>query len=77
MSRAAFKALNRAVMVVGDEDLGLFFVWYGGAQVSIYDEDFNEVDLVSMSAGFQRKLTPRHVRAVIDRHRQQMRHGDD
>lgn len=69
---SVWKALDGARLVVGDEDLGRIFVWNGSAQVNIYDENFNEVDMFSMSAAFGRKMTAAQVQAVIDAHRREM-----
>lgn len=67
-----FRALKHAALIVGDEDSGRIYVWNGSAEVHIFDEDFDEVDMFSMSEGFDRKLTPRQVRAIIEAHRQEM-----
>lgn len=71
-----WRALNGAELVIGDEDLGLVFIWYGGAQVNIYDERFREVDMFSMGEAFNRKLTPRQVRAAINAQRIEIKKED-
>jgi len=69
-------ALDGAELVVSDEELGLLFVWYGGAQVQILDESGDVRDTFSISKGFERALTPREVRAVIEAHRHELREDE-
>jgi hypothetical protein len=70
------QALDGAELVVADEQLGLLFVWYGGAQVHLVDEGGNVRDTFSISKGFERALTPREIRAAIEAHRHEL-HEDD
>lgn len=67
-----FDALNDAELVVADEDLGLFFVWYGDAGFQVIDESGKAIDAFSSSPAFTRKLTVREARAVIEAHRHDM-----
>ena len=69
--------LDGAELVVGDEDLGLLFVWYGGAGVQILDEQGNARDYFSISTAFNRKLSAREVRSVIKRYRAAMLNDDE
>ena len=57
--------LDGAELVVADEDLRLYFVWYGGATVNILDEQGEALDTFSISTGFDRKLTAREVKRTI------------
>ncbi len=52
------------------------FIWYGSAGVSILDEEGNELDQFSISTAFERKLTVREVRRVIERYRAEMDDGE-
>jgi hypothetical protein len=67
-----FSELDGAELVVADEDLQLFFAWYGGAGVQILDGEGQVVDMFSISTAFDRKLTVREVRQVITRYRREM-----
>jgi hypothetical protein len=69
--------LNDAELVVSDEDLGLFFVWYGDAGFQVIDENGKVVDAFSSSTAFSRKLTVREARAVIEAHRQDIREEEE
>jgi hypothetical protein len=71
-----FRSLDGAELVVADEEMGIFFVWHGGAQVHVIDERGHERDVFSISKGFERKLTLREVRAVIEAHLREMREDD-
>ncbi len=69
--------LDGAELVVSDQDLGLLFVWYGGAGVQILDETGKVLDTFSISTAFERKLTTREVRNVIAAHREEMLSDDE
>ena len=64
--------LDGAELVVADEDLGLMFVWYGGAGIQILNERGDVVDYLSIGGAFARKLTIPEVRKVIVAYRDEM-----
>jgi hypothetical protein len=70
-------ALKGAELVVADEELGLLFAWFGGAQIQVFDESGATRDSFSISKGFERALKPREVRAVIEAHRRELREEDE
>jgi hypothetical protein len=69
--------LDGAELVVTDEDLGLAFVWYGGATVQILDEEGRALDAFSIATAFERKLTTREVRRTIAAYRAEMENEEE
>ena len=69
--------LDRAELVVADEDMGLMFVWYGDAGVQVLNERGEVIDRFSIDAALSRKLTVREVRKYIAAYREDQFNGDE
>jgi len=74
---ALLDSIVDAQLTVVDEEHRVVFSWFGGSGVNIYDEDGREVDYFSISTGRNGKLTPKAVRAAIDRVRRAANDDDD
>lgn len=59
-------------LVVADDDLGLIFIWHGGAVVHVLDEDGNFNDEFRMSTAYERELAPSEVLASIATYQQDL-----
>ncbi len=69
--------LDGAELVIGDEDLGLMFVWYGTQGVHILNEAGEELSYFSITGTYKRVPTVREVSDAIKRYRAEMMAEDD
>jgi len=74
---ALLDSIVDAQLTVVDEEHRVVFSWFGGSGVNVYDEDGREVDYFSIATGRSGKLTPKAVRAAIERVRRAANDDDE